>query len=64
VAHRDRYSYHFKRGNTVLHGGSTDDVERREQQHRDAYGGRGINQIGRRRTKEAARKWEEEGGKR
>ena len=31
---RDTFKYHFKVGNKIVHGGITDDLERREQEHR------------------------------
>lgn len=58
---RDTYKYHHKRGNKILHTGITDDLERREQEHRRAFGqGTHIKQQGRRTTREAALGWERE----
>ena len=62
---RDTYKYHFKRGNKIIHTGITNDLERREQEHKQAYGGSGhIKQVGRRTTRDAALKWEGEQTKR
>ena len=60
---RDTYKYQFKLGKKIVHGGITDDLERREQEHQAKYGLKGhIKQVGRRTTEEAAREWEEEKG--
>ena len=61
---RDTYKYQYKIGNTIVHGGITDDLERREQEHRQHRGwGKGhIKQVGHRTTEEAARKWEKDKG--
>lgn len=57
---RTTYKYHFKLGNTIVHGGITNNLERREQEHQQKHGwGKGhITQVGRRTTEEGARKWE------
>ncbi len=31
---RDTYKYYFKKGNRIVHGGITDDLDRREQAHK------------------------------
>ena len=31
---RDTYKYHFKKGNKIVHTGITNDLERREQEHK------------------------------
>jgi predicted GIY-YIG superfamily endonuclease len=60
---RDTYKYHHKRGNKILHGGITDDLERREREHQVKYGkSTHICQVGRKTTEEAARDWEEDKG--
>ena len=60
---RDTYKYQFKKGNKILHGGITDDLERREQEHQQTYGNKGhITQVGRKTTEEAARQWEKDKG--
>ena len=60
---RDTYKYQFKIGNKIVHGGVTNDLERREQEHQTTYGLKGhIKQVGRCTTAEAAREWEEEKG--
>ena len=60
---RDTYKYHFKRGREILHRGITDDLERREQEHQQKWPNGHMMQVGRRTTEEAAREWEERGGK-
>ena len=61
---RTYYKYEFKIGNKIVHGGRTEDLERRESEHKQHRGwGKGhIKQIGRRTTKEAAIEWEEKKG--
>jgi len=59
---RDTYKYHFKMGQKIVHGGVTDDLERREQEHQQKWPKGHIKQVGRRTTEEAAREWEKEKG--
>lgn len=59
---RNMYKYYFKVGKKVVHGGITDDLERREQEHQQKWPKGHIFQVGHRTTEEAARKWEEEKG--
>jgi predicted GIY-YIG superfamily endonuclease len=60
---RNTYKYHLKKGNKILHGGITNNLERREQEHQAKYGqNTHIFQIGNKTTEDAARKWEEEKG--
>lgn len=60
---RTTYKYHMKEGNKIVHRGITDDLERREEEHQQKWPNAHIKQIGRKTTEEAARKWEQEGGK-
>jgi predicted GIY-YIG superfamily endonuclease len=55
---RDTYKYLFKIGNKIVHGGRTNDLERREQEHQQKWPKGHITQVGRCTTEEAARKWE------
>ena len=59
---RNTYKYNFKIGNKIVHGGITDDLERREEEHQQKWPKGHITQVGRRTTEEAAREWEEEKG--
>jgi predicted GIY-YIG superfamily endonuclease len=62
---RDTYKYHFKKGNKIVHTGITNDLERREGEHKDSYGDDGhIKQVGRRTTRDAALDWEADQTKR
>ena len=61
---RDTFKYHLKDGKKVVHRGITNDLERRETQHQEEFPGSNIQQLGRRTTRDAALKWEREGGKR
>ena len=55
---RDTYKYLYKIGNKIVHGGITNDLDRREQEHQQKWSKGHIKQVGRRTTEEAARKWE------
>ena len=59
---RDTYKYEFKIGNRVVHSGISNDLDRREREHRNRPGwGRGhIKQVGRRTTRDGAFQWEDE----
>jgi predicted GIY-YIG superfamily endonuclease len=59
---RDTYKYEFKIGNRVVHSGITNDLERREGEHqrRRGWSGGHIKQVGRRTTRDGARRWEDE----
>ncbi len=59
---RTTYKYHFKKGNKIVHTGITNDIDRREAEHRSEPGlikGH-INQVGFRTTRDAALQWERE----
>lgn len=64
MAKRDTDKYHFVKDRRVVHRGITKDLERREEEHQQSFGGGHIKKIGRRTTEKAAREWEEKGGKR
>lgn len=55
---RNTYKYQFKVGNKIVHEGITDDLERREQEHKQKWPKGNIKQVGRCTTEEAAREWE------
>ena len=59
---RDTYKYYFKIGNKILHGGITNDLERREQEHQEKWSKGHITQVGRKTTEDAAREWEKKKG--
>lgn len=68
------YKYYFKVGSVIVHGGITDDLQRREREHQNSgswsahngnrlYWSNGhIVQVGNRTTREAALRWERENG--
>lgn len=58
------FKYHLKKGSRVIYRGITDDLDRRKSEHQAQYPGAQIKQVGRRTTREAALRWEREGGKR
>ena len=62
---RDTYKYHFKKGNKIVHTGITNDIDRREAEHKSQPGwSKGhIKQVGLRTTYDAAREWEQEQAK-
>lgn len=64
MAERDTYKYHVKQGHRTVRRGITYDLKRREAEHQKEYPGLEIKQVGRRTSREAALKWEREGGKR
>ncbi len=67
---RDTYKYYFKVGNLIVHGGITNDLDRRELEHQNSgrwtlhngkkfYWSKGyIVQVGYITTREAALEWE------
>ncbi len=59
---RETYKYQFKVGKKIVHGGITDDLERREQQHQGKWPKGRIKQVGNRTTEDAARMWKREKG--
>ena len=62
---RNTYKYHFKKGHKIVHTGITNDLERREEEHKRVYGENGhIAQVGRATTLDAALRWESEQAKR
>ncbi len=62
MAKRDTYKYYFKVGNNIVHGGITNDLERREQEHKQKWSKGHIFQVAIRTTEEAARQWEKKKG--
>lgn len=63
MAKRDTYKHHMKQGNRVVYRGITNDLERHQAEHQAQIPGAKIEQIGGRTTRDAALKWEREGGK-
>ena len=61
---RNTNKYHFKMGNRIVHTGITNDLERREKEHKRNYGNDGhIKKVGRATTRDSALKWEREQAK-
>jgi len=59
MAERETYKYQFLGKNgKILHSGITNDLDRREGEHRRQFGQGHIKQIGRRTTRDAAKDWE------
>jgi len=59
---RDTYKYQYKIGNKIVHGGITNNLERREQEHQQKWPKGHISKVGRRTTEEAASNWEKDKG--
>ena len=59
---RDTKKYVFKEGRKIVHGGITNDLERREAEHQRKWPNGHIVQVGRATTEKAAREWEKEKG--
>ena len=58
---RNWYTYQFKRVNKILHGGITQDSIRREKELQSEIDPKGhLKVIGKAKTEEGARDWEEE----
>lgn len=55
---RDMYKYDFKVGQKIVHSGITNDLERREAEHRQRWPEGRIVKVGNATTEEAAREWE------
>ena len=56
---RDTYKYHFKQGPRVVYAGITNDLKRREAEHRENFGPDGyIVKVGRATTIGDALAWE------
>ena len=64
MAERDTYKYYVKKGDKIVHRGITNDLNRREAEHQERFPGTKLIPEGRRVTREAALKWERQGGKR
>lgn len=59
---RDWYSYYFKVGNTIVHRGITQDLDRREGEHQQKSPEGHIFQVGGPKTEDGARDWEKDQG--
>lgn len=59
---RNTYKYLFKVGKKTVHGGITNDLERREEEHKQKWPKGHIFQVGRQTTRDAAIDWEDEKG--
>jgi predicted GIY-YIG superfamily endonuclease len=60
---RDTYKYHFKVGKKIVYRGVTNDLERREVEHRQRWPTGKIRRIGIKTTRSKALEWERDGGK-
>lgn len=59
---RQTYKYRFKVSQKTKHGGITSNLKRRESEHKQKWPSGHIRKVGRRTTRQAARKWEKEKG--
>ncbi len=62
MAKYDTYKYQVRVGRKIVHGGITDDPERREKEHQKKWPKAKLTQVGRRTTEKAAREWEKAKG--
>ena len=62
MSDRDTFKYHFKIGNTIVHRGITNDLDRRAGEHEQEWPDGHITQVGRQTTRDGALKWERDGG--
>ena len=60
---RDTYKYHFKVGNRIVYRGVTNDLERREAEHRQRWPTGEIHKVGIRTTRSKALDWVKHGGR-
>jgi predicted GIY-YIG superfamily endonuclease len=60
---RDTYKYQFKVGNKIVHRGVTNDLNRREAEHKQRWPEGKIKKVGKITTREKALEWEHSGGK-
>lgn len=61
MSNRDTYKYRIKDGNRIVYYGTTNDLDRREQEHRnDGMSFTSMEKVGRITTNAAAGAWEEE----
>jgi len=56
---REYYAYEFRVGGAVVHTGITKDPARREHEHRQQWDTGRLVIVGRAKTEEAARKWQD-----
>lgn len=61
MSNRDTYKYRLKDGNEIVYYGITNDLERREQEHRsEGMNFTSMEKIGNVTTRDAAGSWEED----
>ena len=60
---RDTYKYQVRVGRKIVHGGITNDLLRRENEHKRTFGQRAkLSKVGRKTTRDAALAWERQKG--
>ncbi len=59
---RDTYKYQVRVGRKIVHGGITNDLERRAEEHQQKWPKAKLSKVGRRTTEKAARQWEKDKG--
>jgi len=62
MAKRDTYKYHLKVGNKIVHGGITNNLDRREGEHQQKWPKGHIKQVGHKVSEKSARQWEKDKG--
>ena len=56
---RNWVRYDFKKGHKIIHSGITRHPERREEEHKNRFGGGKLYKVGPKVTEDTAREWEE-----
>jgi len=60
---RDTYKYQVRLGRKIVHGGITNDLERRANEHKLTFGPKAkLTKVGRKTTREGALAWERKKG--
>ena len=55
---RDTFTYDYKIGNKIVHSGITNDLDRRESEHKRRWPNGHIVKVGAAKTETGAREWE------
>lgn len=60
---RNTYKYQVRVGRKIVHGGITNNLQRRENEHKRTFGQKAkLTKVGRKTTREAALAWERHKG--
>jgi len=60
---RDTFKYQVRVGRKIVHGGITNDLDRRELEHKQTYGEKAkLTKVGNKTTRDGALAWERDKG--